>query len=73
MSDMENEAQTLIEQIFDDAERYGIRAYQIADRAGISANGVSYWRNGRTKPSLVNYLKMRKAADELIVLKAARS
>jgi transcriptional regulator with XRE-family HTH domain len=70
---MENEAETLIRQIFEDAERYGIRAYQIAERAGISANGVSYWRSGRTKPSLVSYLKVRKAADDLIMEKVAKA
>lgn len=68
---MTNEVKTLVRQIFDDADRYGIHAYEIANRAGVSPNGVSYWRNGRTKPSLESYLKVRKAADDLISEKSS--
>jgi transcriptional regulator with XRE-family HTH domain len=68
---MTNEVETLVRQIFDDADRYGIHAYEVANRAGVSANGISYWRNGRTKPSLESYLKVRRAADELIVEKSS--
>lgn len=69
---MEQEVKKLVKQIFADAERYGILAYEVAERAGVSANGISYWRNGRTKPSLEGYLKARKAVDDLIAEKAAK-
>jgi len=68
---MKQEVETLVRQIFDDAARYGIHAYEVAERAGVSANGISYWRNGRTKPSLEGYLRARKAVDDLIAEKAA--
>jgi len=69
---MEQEVIKLVDQLFDDAKRYGIHAYEVADRAGVSANGISYWRNGRTKPSLEGYLRARKAVDDLIAEKAAK-
>lgn len=68
---MTNEVETLVRQIFEDADRYGIHAYEVAKRAGVSPNGISYWRNGRTKPSLAGYLKVRKAADNLIKEKSS--
>lgn len=51
------------------ANTHKIRAYQIANEAGITRVTLSNWKSGRSEPTLSAFLAAQHALDRLIALK----
>ena len=60
-----------VSEIYAKAARHNIKAYQIADAAGVTRVTLSNWRNGRSAPTLSHYLAVCDALDMLIKSKEA--
>lgn len=53
---------TVVQQVFNAATEAGVSLYTIADHLGMSRVGVSYYRSGRSTPTI---LTMEEIADLL--------
>jgi hypothetical protein len=67
---MNEDVKLLISRIYADAAMHNIKAWHIAERSGIGKNVLSLWRNEKASPTLENYVKVRRALDDLINEKA---
>jgi transcriptional regulator with XRE-family HTH domain len=58
--------ETEIALFFEFAKMHKIRAYQIANEAGITRVTLSNWKSGRTEPQLGIWLAANDALDRLL-------
>ena len=61
----EDEVLSLIKEIYDEAWKYRVPMYRVAEEAGITFATISQWRHGHRDPSLRNYLKVLYAVQDL--------
>ena len=60
-----------IAELYAVAKHHNIRAYEIANEAGITRVTLSNWKNKRSEPMLGAYLAAFHALERLIEAKAA--